>query len=49
MQTLLIFVLFVAALGYLGWRGYRAMAAKQAGCGKGCGCAADKTQSFNKI
>jgi hypothetical protein len=48
MQTILIFLFFAAALGYLGWRGYRAIAAKDAGCGKGCGCAADKAQSYSK-
>ncbi len=43
MQTILIFVLFAAALGYLAWRVYRRFSAKEAGCGKGCGCAADDT------
>lgn len=48
MQTILIFLFFAAAIGYLGWRGYRAIAVKEAGCGKGCGCAADKVQSYSK-
>ncbi|CCH02089.1 hypothetical protein FAES_4089 [Fibrella aestuarina BUZ 2] len=39
MQTILIFLLFAAAVGYLGWRAYRSLSARQAGCGKGCGCA----------
>ena len=41
MQTYLIFVLFVLALGYLGWRAYQSFRAKKAGCGTGCGCAPD--------
>ncbi|MEZ0539990.1 FeoB-associated Cys-rich membrane protein [Fibrella arboris] len=41
MQTILIFVLFAVALGYLGWRAYTRFVAKEAGCGKGCGCATD--------
>ena len=41
MQTIVIFLLFAAALGYLGWRVYRRFAVKDAGCGKGCGCAAE--------
>ena len=48
MQTILIFLFFAVALGYLGRRGYRAIAARGAGCGKGCGCAADKAQSYSK-
>ncbi|MBO0939862.1 FeoB-associated Cys-rich membrane protein [Fibrella sp. HMF5335] len=48
MQTILIFLLFAVALGYLGRRAYRSITAKQAGCGKGCGCATDKAQSFSK-
>jgi cytochrome c-type biogenesis protein CcmH/NrfG len=39
MQTLLILLLFVAALTYLGWRSYQSFSMKKAGCGKGCGCA----------
>lgn len=42
MQELIIFLIFAAALGYLGSRVYRSFfAKKQAGCGKGCGCATD--------
>lgn len=48
MQTILIFVLFAAALGYLGWRMYKRFTAKEAGCGKGCGCAADSSATTRK-
>lgn len=48
MQTILIFVLFAAALGYLGWRIYRRFSAKEAGCGKGCGCAADSHNAVRR-
>ena len=48
MQTILIFVLFAAALGYLGWRVYKRFAVKEAGCGKGCGCAADSKTTSRK-
>lgn len=41
MQELLIFLIFAAAVGYLGNRAYRSFAKKEAGCGKGCGCATD--------
>jgi hypothetical protein len=41
MQTILVFVLFAAALGYIGWRVYKRFTVKEAGCGKACGCAAD--------
>ncbi|UFH52230.1 FeoB-associated Cys-rich membrane protein [Spirosoma sp. KNUC1025] len=44
MQEVIIVLVFLAALGYLGRRAYRSFfAKKQAGCGKGCGCAADTT------
>lgn len=46
MQTLLIFLLFAAALAYLGWRGYRSLFARQAGCGKGCGCETTPTKKM---
>lgn len=42
MQELIIILLFALAAGYLGRRIYRSFAKKQAGCGKGCGCAADQ-------
>jgi uncharacterized protein (DUF169 family) len=45
MQELIIFLVFAAAVGYLGFRIYRNFSAKQAGCGKGCGCAADNKQT----
>ena len=41
MQELIIMLVFALALGYLGNRVYRSFARKQAGCAKGCGCAAD--------
>ncbi|WP_461078103.1 FeoB-associated Cys-rich membrane protein [Spirosoma flavus] len=41
MQEVIIFLVFAAALTYLGYRVYRNFSKKQAGCGKGCGCAAD--------
>lgn len=42
MQELIIFLVFAAALAYLGQRVYRSFfSKKQAGCGKGCGCAVD--------
>ena len=41
MQELIIFLIFAAAVGYLGRRVYRSFAKKEAGCGKGCGCAVD--------
>lgn len=41
MQELIILLVFLVALGYLGRRMYRSFAKKQAGCGKGCGCAMD--------
>ena len=45
MQELLIFLIFAVAVGYLGVRTYRNFSAKQAGCGKGCGCAADNKRT----
>ncbi|QJW90209.1 FeoB-associated Cys-rich membrane protein [Spirosoma taeanense] len=47
MQELIIFVIFAVAIGYLGSRVYRNFAKKQAGCGKGCGCATD-TKAITK-
>ncbi|MVM36115.1 FeoB-associated Cys-rich membrane protein [Spirosoma sp. HMF4905] len=41
MQELIIFLVFAAALAYLGRRVYQSFSKKQAGCGKGCGCATD--------
>ena len=41
MQELIIGLIFLVALGYLGRRIYRSLDTRQAGCGKGCGCAAD--------
>ena len=43
MQELIIVILVVLAAVYLGWRAYHAVNQQDAGCGKGCGCAADKT------
>jgi hypothetical protein len=40
-EQLIIGLLFVAALIWLGWRVLKTMSPKEAGCGKGCGCAAD--------
>lgn len=38
-QTLIIAVLVLAALGYVGRRAWRTLRpSKQAGCGDGCGC-----------
>ena len=42
MQQLLVILFFVLAMSYLGWRAYRSFVQKQAGCGKGCGCADTK-------
>ncbi|GAB3575176.1 hypothetical protein GCM10027578_38940 [Spirosoma luteolum] len=41
MQELIIGLIFLVALGYLGRRIYRSLDTRRAGCGKGCGCAAD--------
>ncbi len=41
MQELIIFLIFAAAVAYLGNRVYQSFAKKEAGCSKGCGCAAD--------
>lgn len=41
MQELLIVLIFAVAVAYLGNRAYRSFAKKEAGCGKGCGCATD--------
>lgn len=42
LQELIVLLVFAAALVYLGIRVYRSFfAKKQAGCGKGCGCAVD--------
>ncbi len=38
MQTLIIVLIFAAAVGYLAWRAYQSLSLKKAGCGKGCGC-----------
>lgn len=48
MQTILILMLFAAALGYLGWRVYQRFSAKEAGCGKGCGCAPDTRKTVRR-
>lgn len=41
MQELIILLIFAVAVIYLGNRAYQSLAKKEAGCGKGCGCAAD--------
>jgi hypothetical protein len=41
MQELIVLLIFVVALGYLGNRAYKSFFKKEAGCGKGCGCATD--------
>ena len=41
MQELIVLLIFAVALAYLGNRAYRSFSKKEAGCGKGCGCAAD--------
>ena len=41
MQELIVLLIFAIALVYLGSRAYRSFSKKEAGCGKGCGCAAD--------
>lgn len=41
MQELIVLLIFAVALAYLGSRAYRSLSKKDAGCGKGCGCAAD--------
>ncbi len=41
MQELIVLLIFVGALGYLGNRAYQSFFKKEAGCGKGCGCATD--------
>ena len=41
MQELIVLLIFAVAVIYLGNRAYRSFAKKEAGCGKGCGCAAD--------
>ncbi len=41
MQELIIILIFAVALLYLGNRAYQSFFKKEAGCGKGCGCAAD--------
>ena len=41
MQTILIILLFLTAIGYMGSRAYRTLSRKDAGCGKGCGCSTD--------
>ena len=51
MQELIIFLIFAAAVVYLGNRAYQSFAKKEAGCGKGCGCATDnknKAALFSK-
>ncbi|WP_460944345.1 FeoB-associated Cys-rich membrane protein [Spirosoma daeguense] len=45
MQELIILLVFAAASAYLGYRIYRNFSKKQAGCGKGCGCATDANAS----
>ncbi len=45
MQELIIFLVFAVAVVYLGRRVYQSFAKKEAGCGKGCGCA---TENKNK-
>lgn len=40
-QELIVLLIFAVALVYLGNRAYRSLSKKDAGCGKGCGCAAD--------
>ncbi len=50
MQELLIWLIFAVAVAYLGHRVYRSFLVKEAGCGKGCGCAVDsKTQSAGAV
>ncbi|MEZ0485207.1 FeoB-associated Cys-rich membrane protein [Fibrella aquatica] len=49
MQTIIIFLLFAAALGYLGWRVFGRFSAKETGCGKGCGCAPDERKVARRV
>jgi hypothetical protein len=49
MQELIIFLVFAVAIGFLANRAYKSFSKKEAGCGKGCGCAADtKALGINK-
>jgi len=41
MQELIVLLIAAVAALYLGNRAYRSFSRKEAGCGKGCGCAAD--------
>ncbi|MFD2571990.1 FeoB-associated Cys-rich membrane protein [Spirosoma soli] len=47
MQEFIIILVFVAAVGFLAVRAYRSFSKKQAGCGKGCGCATNTTVSVS--
>jgi len=39
MQQLIVFLIFLTAVGYLGWRTWVSLRRPaQGGCGKGCGC-----------
>jgi hypothetical protein len=48
MQELIIVLIFAIALLYLGNRAYQSFFKKEAGCGKGCGCAPD-TQAKTRL
>ena len=41
MQELIILLVFALAVAYLSNRAYKSFSKKEAGCGKGCGCATD--------
>lgn len=41
LQTILVVILFVAALFYIGRMIYRAATPKKGGCGSSCKCSAD--------
>ncbi|PWJ58199.1 attachment p12 family protein [Dyadobacter jejuensis] len=42
-QSIIVLVLFAAAVGFMGWRLYKALSIEQgSGCGKGCGCSPQK-------
>ncbi|MBC8152040.1 MAG: FeoB-associated Cys-rich membrane protein [Bacteroidetes bacterium] len=41
MQTILIILLFLGAVGYMASRAYKTVSRRDTGCGKGCGCSPD--------
>ncbi|MCF2488426.1 FeoB-associated Cys-rich membrane protein [Dyadobacter sp. CY347] len=49
-QQIIIFILFLVAVGFMGWRVWKAFDNRNGGgCAKGCGCATDKAMAAKNL